>query len=73
MPLLSGVFFFFYVAVASVLGFMTAMGCTGYTASKHATEGFYGCLRMEMAPFGVGKLCFFMYMYEVCVYVCVLV
>lgn len=34
---------------------MPCYGAAGYCGSKHAVEGFYGSLRLEMQPFGVGK------------------
>ena len=44
------------VAISSVAGFAPLVGRTGYCASKHALEGFFGALRSEVAHRGVGVL-----------------
>ena len=41
------------INVASVAGFTTATGMAGFSASKHAIEGFSDVLRLELKPFGI--------------------
>jgi len=41
------------VAISSVAGFAPLLGRTGYSASKHALQGFLGSLRAELAGSGV--------------------
>ena len=42
------------VVISSVAGFAPLVGRTGYCASKHALHGFFGALRTELEPRGVG-------------------
>jgi NAD(P)-dependent dehydrogenase (short-subunit alcohol dehydrogenase family) len=44
------------VAISSVAGFAPLLGRSGYCASKHALQGFFGTLRAELAPHGVKVL-----------------
>jgi NAD(P)-dependent dehydrogenase (short-subunit alcohol dehydrogenase family) len=44
------------VAISSVAGFAPLLGRSGYCASKHALQGFFGTLRAELASRGVGVL-----------------
>ena len=44
------------VVLSSVAGFAPLVGRTGYCASKHALHGFFGALRTEVRPDGVGVL-----------------
>ena len=44
------------VALSSVAGFSPLIARTGYAASKHAMHGFFGSLRTELAPAGVGVM-----------------
>ena len=44
------------IAVSSVAGFAPLIARTGYAASKHAMHGFFGSLRTELAPAGVGVM-----------------
>lgn len=45
-----------FVAISSVAGFAPLVRRTGYAASKHALEGFFGSLRAELHGTGVGVL-----------------
>lgn len=42
------------VAISSVAGFAPLYGRTGYAASKHAVNGFFGSLQSELKEEGVG-------------------
>jgi len=44
------------IAISSVAGFAPLLARTGYAASKHALHGFFGSLRSEVGPSGVGVL-----------------
>lgn len=44
------------VVISSVLGKMVVQKQAAYNASKHALQGFYDTLRLEVAPDGVGVL-----------------
>lgn len=44
------------VAISSVAGFAPLYGRTGYAASKHALQGFFGSLRSELQADGVNVL-----------------
>jgi dehydrogenase/reductase SDR family protein 7B len=41
------------IQVSSVQGFFSIPGRTAYAASKHASHGFYDCLRAEVAHHGI--------------------
>lgn len=45
-----------FVAISSVAGFAPLIRRTGYAASKHALEGFFGSLRSELHGTGAGVL-----------------
>jgi NAD(P)-dependent dehydrogenase (short-subunit alcohol dehydrogenase family) len=44
------------IAISSVAGYTPLIARTGYAASKHALHGFFGSLRSELAPSGVGVM-----------------
>jgi NAD(P)-dependent dehydrogenase (short-subunit alcohol dehydrogenase family) len=44
------------VVISSVAGYTPLVARTGYAASKHALHGFFGSLRTELAPQGVGVM-----------------
>ena len=44
------------IALSSVAGYTPLIARTGYAASKHALHGFFGSLRSELAPAGVGVM-----------------
>ena len=45
-----------FVGISSVAGFAPLVRRTGYAASKHAVEGFFGSLRSELHGSGAGVL-----------------
>lgn len=44
------------VAISSVAGYLPLLARSGYAASKHAVNGFFETLRLELAPSGVHVL-----------------